>query len=379
MIYLDNAATTNYKPQTVLDAVNRCLKEYPFNPNRGNNKYALPLQQKLLDARKKLSLLYKNDSEMHVVFTGGCTAALNLAILGNSKRGHVIISATEHNSVLRPIMQLKKKGYITVSLVKPDESGQITLENVQRLWKPNTYMLCVSQASNVTGQRQNLEGLGAFCRAQGALFLVDCAQSVGYFATDMQKDNIDLVAIGAHKGLHAMQGAGALIFNERATPRPITFGGTGTESHLYYQPDTLPDSLESGTLPTPAIVAMGAGLDWWIQNWEANENNVKQMQQLILKGLESIADVQIFSQPNKSGIVSFNIGNADSTAVSDILLDKFDVVVRGGLHCAPLMHKHLGTFEQGAVRASVSCVTDKTDCYTFLNAVEDTAKRLKKG
>ena len=379
MIYLDNAATTNYKPPEVLQAVNWCLNEYPFNPNRGNNKYALVLQQKLLDTRKKLSLLYKNDSEMHVAFTSGCTAALNLAILGNAKRGHVIISATEHNSVLRPVMQLQKKGYVTVSLVQPDENGQITLENVEKVWKPNTYMLCVSHASNITGQKQNLEGLGAYAHQKGALFLVDCAQSVGYFTVDMEKYNIDLVAIGAHKGLHAMQGAGALIFNERATPRPITFGGTGTESHLYFQPQTIPDSLESGTLPTPAIVAMGAGVDFWIKNWEQNETNVKQMQQIILKGLQSIPDVLRYSLPNKSGIAAFNIGNADSTQVADMLLNKFDIVVRGGLQCAPLMHKYLGTFEQGVVRASVSCVTQKSDCYTFLNAVEDTAKRLKNG
>ncbi|MCM1289429.1 MAG: aminotransferase class V-fold PLP-dependent enzyme [Corallococcus sp.] len=377
MIYLDNAATTNYKPKSVLDAVHECLTKYPFNPNRGNNKYALALQQKLLDVRKKLSLLYKNDSEMHVVFTSGCTAALNLAILGNAKRGHIVISATEHNSVLRPVMQLKKKGYVTVSLVQPDENGQITLESVQKVWKPNTYMLCVSHASNVTGQKQNLAGLGAFVRQKNALFLVDCAQSAGYFAADMERDGIDLIAIGAHKGLHAVQGAGALIFNERSAPRPITFGGTGTESHLYFQPQTLPDSLESGTLPTPAIVAMGAGLDFWIENWERNEQNVKQMQQIILKGLESIPDVLLYSLPNKSGIAAFNVGNADSTTVADALLEKFDIVVRGGLQCAPLMHKYLGTFEQGIVRASVSCVTDKTECYTLLNAVEDTAKRMK--
>ena len=378
MIYLDNAATTNYKPQEVLDAVQKCLIDYPFNPNRGNNKYALPLSQLLLDTRKKLSLLYKNDSEMHVAFTSGCTAALNMGILGNAKRGHVIISSTEHNSVLRPVMQLKKKGYVTVSLAHPDENGQVTLETVEKLWKPNTYMLCVSHASNVTGQRQNLEGLGAYARQKGAIFLVDCAQSVGYFTLDMEKDNVDMVAIGAHKGLHAMQGAGALIFNERATPRPITFGGTGTESHLYYQPQTVPDSLESGTMPTPAIVAMGAGIDYWIGNWEQNENNVREMQQLILKGLQNIPGVLIYSMPNKSGIVSFNVGTADSTTVCDVLMDKFDIVVRGGLQCAPLMHKYLGTFDQGVVRASVSCVTKKSDCYTFLNAVEDTAKRLRK-
>ncbi|MGN1040556.1 MAG: aminotransferase class V-fold PLP-dependent enzyme [Candidatus Fimimonas sp.] len=374
MIYLDNAATTFFKPQCVLDAVSECLTKYPFNPNRGNNKFAYPLQQKLCDARKKLSLLYNNGNENFVAFTAGCTQALNLAILGNAKRGHVIISATEHNSVLRPVMQLKKRGFVDVSVAQPDEDGQISVETLDRLWKQNTYLVCVSHVSNVTGKRQNLAPLGRFVRRRNALFLVDCAQSVGYFGMDMAKNCVDLVAIGAHKGLHAMQGAGALIFSERATPKPILFGGTGTESHLYYQPQTVPDGLESGTLPTPAIVAMNAGLNFWLENWQQNSARVEEMQRLVLNGLKLVGGVTTYSQPNKSGIVAFNVGNADSNEIADALM-KQDVVVRGGLHCAPMMHKYLGTFNQGAVRASVSCVTTKQECYALLNAVESIAKQ----
>ena len=377
MIYLDNAATTNYKPQEVIDTVVECLTKYPFNANRGNNKHAYVLNQKLLETRKKLAVLFGNDSE-GVCFTSGCTQALNLAILGNAKRGHVIISATEHNSVLRPVMQLKKRGFADVSVVSPNAEGQITLDAVQKLWKQNTYMLCVSHASNVTGTRQNLFELGRFARQNNALFLVDAAQSVGYFSLDMVKDCVDLVAIGAHKGLHAMQGAGALVFGKRAVPRPITFGGTGTESHLYYQPHTIPESLESGTLPTPAILAMSAGVDWWIKNWKQNAETVQNMQRLLLDGISSIKNVRVYSQPNKSGIVAFNVGNVDSNTVADALSERYDVTVRGGLQCAPLMHKHLGTFDQGVVRASVSCITTKQECYSFLNAVEEIAKDLAK-
>lgn len=377
MIYLDNAATTNYKPQEIVDTVVECLTKYPFNPNRGNNKYAYVLQQKLFDLRKKLTLLCNNDDENHVAFTSGCTQALNLAILGNARRGHIIITATEHNSVLRPVMQLKKRGFVEVSVVAPDRDGQISLDSVKKLWKQNTYMLCVSHASNVNGTRQNLFELGSFVRRNHALFLVDCAQSVGYFTIDMAKDNVDLVAIGAHKGLHAMQGAGALIFGKRAVPSPILFGGTGTESHLYFQPRTVPDSLESGTLPTPAILAMGAGVDWWIKNWKQNAETVQEMQGVILDGLQRINNLKVYSAPNKSGIASFNVGNLDSNQVADELLNRFDITVRGGLQCAPLMHRYLGTFEQGAVRASVSCVTTKQECFSLLNAVEDIAKKVR--
>lgn len=376
MVYLDNAATTNYKPQEVVDAVMECLTRYPYNPNRSGNKLSLELQQKLYDTRRKLHLLLNNDSEMHVAFTGGCTAALNLAILGTAQRGHVIITSTEHNSVLRPIMQLKKRGYVEVSVAQPNERGEVTANEIERLLRPDTYLICVSHASNVNGTPQRITDIGDVAKRRNIKFLVDCAQSMGYFPLDMLKSNVDMVALAAHKGLHAMQGAGALVFSQKAIPRPIVFGGTGSESHLYYQPSTIPDSLESGTLPCPAILAMNAGINWWLANWKENHDNVVEMQKTILNGLQQIKGVRTYSQPNKSGIVAFNIGNRDSTEISDILSEKYDISVRGGLQCAPLMHKYLGTTEQGVVRASVSCVTTKSECYSLLNAVEMLAKGL---
>ena len=374
MIYLDNAATTNYKPQCVINAVTECITKYPFNPNRSGSRQALELQQKLYDTRKKLSLLYNNDSENHVAFTSGCTQALNLAILGNAKRGHIIVTCTEHNSVLRPVMQLKRKGYVDVSVVSPNEQGVITVDSISKLVKRDTFMLCVSHASNVTGQYQDLEELGAFARRRNIILLADCAQSAGYVPLDMNKYNVDLVAIAGHKGLHGIQGAGALIFNNRAVPRPITFGGTGTESHLHYQPNTVPDCLESGTLPTPAIMAMSAGVDYWLDNWKANRDNIVETQQIILDGLNKIEGVKVYSQANLSGVVAFNVGNVDSGEVADTLSQEYDIAVRGGLQCAPLMHKWLGTTEQGVVRASVSCVTTKEECHALLNVVEQIAR-----
>lgn len=373
MIYLDNAATTNYKPQCVIDAVTECMTKYPFNPNRSGNKEALELQQRLYDARKKLSLMYGNDSENHVAFTSGCTQALNLAILGNAKRGHIIITCAEHNSVLRPVMQLKRKGYVEVSVASPNENGEITIEDIARLIRRDTYMLCVNHVSNVTGKYQNIEEIGAYARKRNLILLVDCAQSAGYVPLDMAKRNVDLVAVAGHKGLHGIQGAGALIFNNRAVPRPITFGGTGTESHLYYQPNTVPDCLESGTLPTPAIMAMSAGIDYWLDNWKANRENIIETQQIILDGLSKIDGVKLYSQPNLSGVVAFNVRNKDSNELADILSQEYDIAVRGGLQCAPLMHKWLGTLEQGVVRASVSCVTTKEECNAFIDAIEQIA------
>ncbi len=372
MIYLDNAATTNYKPDCVVRTVNDCLTKYPFNLNR-SGKISLPLELAVKDIRKKLSLIFNNDGENHVVFTHGCTHALNLALLGTAERGHVIVSATEHNSILRPLWQLKKRGFVDISIVNPDKSGQISVESLQKALRKDTYLLCVSQASNVTGKQQKLAQLGHFAKSNNLLFLVDCAQSAGYYPTDMAKNNVDMVAIPSHKGLHAMQGAGALIFTKRAIPRPTIFGGTGTESHLLSQPTTLPEGLESGTMPLPAILSMGAGVDFWLKNHQQNAHNVQKQLQLLLDGLGSIPTIKIYSQPNKSGIVAFNVGNFDSGFVCDALAER-QIVVRGGLHCAPLMHNYLGTQNQGTVRASVSCATTKQDCYALLNAVNDFAK-----
>ncbi len=374
MIYLDNASTTNYKPKEVLDTVNECLTKYPFNPNRSGNKLSLELQEKLYQTRKKIHLLLGNDSELHVAFTSGCTSALNLAILGTAQRGHIVISATEHNSVLRCVMQLEKKGFVQVTVVQPDNEGRITAEAIENALRKDTYLVCVSHASNVTGTAQDVAQIGHLTRRKNIKFLVDCAQSIGYFPLDMYRSDVDMVAIGAHKGLHAMQGAGALVFCERAIPRPITFGGTGTESHMYYQPSTVPDCLESGTLPCPAILAMNAGIDWWLNNWRHSRDVIADMQQTILDGLQRISNVTVYSQPNKSGIVAFNIGSRDSNEISDILGERYNIAVRGGLQCAPLMHKYLGTFDGGVVRASVSCVTTREECYALLNAVELIAK-----
>lgn len=374
MIYLDNAATTNYKPKQVIDTVIDCLTKHPFNANRGASKYSLALNERLQQTRNKLHLLFNNDSQRNVVFTSGCTQALNLAILGLARRGHVIISSCEHNSVIRPLMQLQKRGYVTISVAKPNEQGQVTTEEIQRLLTPTTYLVCVSHASNVTGQLQNLQQTGKLLHSKKITFLVDCAQSVGYVPLDMAKNYVNVVAIPAHKGLHAMQGAGALIFDDDSKPCPITFGGTGTESNLLTQPTTLPESLESGTLPTPALLAMSAGVDWWLANWQQNDQTVRNMQRLLLDGLRQIKGVTTYGDYNKSGIVAFNVGKWDSNYVADLLSEKYDVAVRGGLQCAPLMHEYLKTTNQGVVRASVSCVTTKQDCFALLNAVNAIAK-----
>ena len=375
MIYLDNAATTNYKPQNVLQAVSDCIANYSVNPNRGGSKAAIELERKLYDVRNKISLLVNGYGAERVIFTSGCTAALNLAILGTAKKGHVIVSATEHNSVLRPVMQLYKKGVVDVTVVPPDENGIVTAQSVENAMRKDTYLVCVSQASNVTGTAQNLKEIGNMAQRRDVMLLVDCAQSMGYFPIDMRRCGVSMAAFGAHKGLHGLQGAGALVVADGVDVKPVSFGGTGTESENVYQPTTMPDGYESGTLPCPAIISMGAGIDGWIADWRKRADVMQEMQNTILDGLGRIPEVKLYGKPNKSGIVAFNVGEADSNAVADYLSERYDIATRGGLHCAPLMHKYLQTEKQGVVRASVSFVTTKQECYKFLNAVEQIAKR----
>ena len=366
MIYFDNASTTRFKPQCVLDAVNQAIVN-SCNANRTAS--GCQAGEDVYQVRKILSMLYNNDSPTHVALTSGCTEALNLAIIGRARRGHVVISATEHNSVIRPVYQLAAKGYCTVDVVEPDASGQVTDEQLAKVITDKTTLVCISHASNVTGCVQNLSGISSICHKNGALLLVDCAQSVGYLPLDMAKKGVDMVAIGSHKGLHGIMGAGALIFGEHCVPRPIKYGGTGTESHLVTQPTTLPESLESGTLPIPAIVSMGQGAKWYVQNHHQISQHIAQMQQLLFDGLSRVKGVAIFSKPNPSGIVAVDVQGQDSAVVADILASNFNVAVRGGLHCAPLMHKHLGTDKKGLVRISVGVDTSKNDVLHLLQAI----------
>lgn len=377
MIYLDNAATTHYKPQNVVDAVTLALTKYSYNPNRGSNKQAQLLQQRIYDTRRVVCALLNGYSPDNTVFTANTTAALNLAILGRVvKGGHVITTATEHNSVLRPLNQLYRRGHIQLTVVTPRADGKIYADDVISSIRPNTYMTVFCHTSNVTGTKQDVATL---CKAvkyarPDIITLLDCAQSVGYSTIDMKNFAADMVAIPAHKGLHGMQGCGVLCFSESAKPRPITFGGTGTDSNNLLQPDTLPDGLEAGTLNCPSILALYAAIEWWADAHKKYLSEMSNQLQLLIDGLQTINGVSVYSQLNQSGIVAFNIKGYDSSIIADILNQKYDIAVRGGVQCAPLMHKWLGTSEQGVVRVSLGCDNTREDCYQLLNAVQKLAK-----
>jgi selenocysteine lyase/cysteine desulfurase len=354
------------------------MTNFSFNPNRSGSKGALQLEQKIMACRNAVKALVNNDNALNVVFSQNCTTALNLGILGHAKRGgHVVSTTTEHNSVLRPLMELKSRGIVDVTLIKPNADGSVSVENLLKALKSNTYMVALSHASNVTGSCQNLSALFSAVKGQRGdiLTLADCAQTAGYAPIDMNRWGVDLVAFPAHKGLHGLQGVGVLAFNNNSRPQPIVYGGTGTESQNLQQPLTSPDGLEAGTLNCPAIVALNAAIVYFAENHKEHCEKIARLNGLMIEGLRQIPKVTVYSQPNASGIAAFNIAHYDSAVVGDFFTQK-DVAVRTGLHCAPLMHKWLNTFETGAIRASLAYDNTEIEVYTFLNMVNDVAKSV---
>lgn len=376
MIYFDNAATTCFKPQCVIDAAVDVMKNYSVNPNRGASKKGAELEEKILAVRRKVAILLGAE-DTNVVFTSNCTAALNTAILGSIQKGkHIITTATEHNSVLRPLMLLQNRKYADVSVVAPNEDGIVSADMIERKIRRDTYMVIVNHVSNVTGTAQNIFAIGKMLRKySNVTFVVDAAQSVGYCAVDMKNCNVQLVAIPAHKGLHSIQGCGCLAYQKDYAPRPVVYGGTGSFSNSLIQPSTLPDGLEAGTQNCPAIVALGKAIDWWANNYETNSEKLKELTGVLYDNIERIPNLQLYSKPNVSGIAAFNLAKLDSSLVGDELC-KMDYALRTGLHCAPLMHRYLNTENQGAVRISLSAENTKEEIFRFLNDLESVSKKL---
>lgn len=375
MIYFDNAATTFHKPKEVVDAVNNAMRNFSINNGRSGYKKALDLSLAIEQVRKQVADFVGLKQQSNVVFTNNCTHALNLAILGNcEKGGNVITSVCEHNSVLRPLVQLRDNGFITLTLLKPNEEGQITAEDVQKAILPSTYMVVLQHASNVTGRALQLTPIGEVTRKHNITFVVDAAQSIGYIPINMEKSNINLLAFPAHKGLHGIVGCGCLCFDDKSTPMPIMYGGTGTNSHLLTQPTDSPEGFESGTINSIGILALGAALEWWKENYKQLLAQQYKVHDVCLNGLKNIKGLHLHSGNNASGILSFAYNELDSGVVCDYLDKNFDIATRGGLHCAPLMHEFLGTSSTGLTRVSVSGFNTIDEAHKLIYALSKLGK-----
>lgn len=351
MIYFDNSASTLLKPKNVQRAVLSALTTFSANPGRSGHIEALKSAMEVEKVREKLKK-YTNADE--VIFTGGCTHALNLAILGFCHEGHIVCTENEHNSVLRPLEHLKENYNVTYSVAKQANKKGITWQDIEKEIKHDTKLVICNHISNVNGDVAEIEDIGYHLKEKGIAFLVDGAQGGGHFRYDMKKMGIDMLIFSPHKGFYSPQGVGVLLKNDKINLSPILFGGTGTNSLELHQPNFSPEKYESGTICTPAILGFGAGL----QFVEENFVNIKEKMEDLTTYLHyefSKLPIEIYtSTENANGVFAFNIPNMNSNEVATYLNDKYEICVRGGYHCAPFKHKALGTIEQGAVRVSFS-------------------------
>lgn len=372
MIYLDNSASTYIKPKEVIKAVNESLVYFTANPGRSGHKASIKTALKIEEARSHLAQHFNASSGENVIFTQNCTSALNLAILGNVKNGgHIICTENEHNSVLRPLEHLKNKGLIDYSVAfQTKNSLGITLEDIKRELTDKTFMVICNHISNVNGDEANIKEIGNFCKEKGIIFLVDGAQSCGHEKIDIKENNIDYLTFAGHKGFYAPQSIGGLIMGDIYRPEPIYFGGTGTNSLELFQPDIYPERLESGTISTPLILGLDAGLTFVENNFNDIKNKIDDLTTYLNFELDKIGIITYTQPENANGVISFNIKNYHSNEVADILNEKYDICVRGGYHCAPLKHKALGTIETGAVRVSISYFNTFSEIQKLIYAIK---------
>lgn len=374
MIYFDNAATSRFKPKSVLDALFYDVT-HSANSSRSVHKEALEKTIETQKCRQYLLNALGGKDEYQVVFTKNCTEALNLAISGGYKIGDkVVTTQNEHNSVLRPLYKLAKEGKITLNIIKQDEKGHIRISDIEEYCK-NADTLVLGGASNVTGAINDIETIGKITRKHGVKLIVDGAQSVPVLPMDLTKYGVDMLALPAHKGLHGVQGVGALIVKENISLTPLTYGGTGAHSEQLCPVIEFPDSFEAGTQFSGGISALKHGAQWSFQNIESTRKTLLRLSKSLVYGLK-ILGATIYSEDLDVGVVSFNIKDVDSAYIGDLLAEN-DICVRCGLHCAPLVHKHLGTLSQGAVRVSFGSDNTEKEVAVFLSVLERIIQNLK--
>lgn len=378
MIYLDNAATTIHKPQTVIDAVTQAMRSLG-NAGRGATSGALDAARTIHGCRAKLARLLGCPRADHVCFTPNSTAALNTVINGVVRPGdRVVTTVLEHNSVLRPFNRLAAEQGVTVEHAGCDANGVLDYDELEQLVTPDTRAVVVTHASNVTGNSVDIARVAAMAHAAGALVIVDASQSAGAMHIDMQAMGLDIVCFTGHKGLMGPQGTGGLAVAEGIDVAPWAMGGTGVHSFDALQPLEWPTRLEAGTLNGHGIAGLSAGLDFIEAQGgvEAIAAHERALADRFLAGVREIPGIKLygaFGQPTRSAIVSLNVGDIDSAEISDALMQGWGIATRPGAHCAPLMHRALGTERQGVVRFSFGYFNTDEEVDTAIDALRDLA------
>lgn len=378
MIYFDNAATSFPKPEKVYDSIMKVMKEYGANPGRSGHKLALKLGREIFETRETIAKLFNIKNPMNLIFTSNCTESLNIGIKGILEKGdHVITTSMEHNSVLRPIKALEKLG-IEVTIVDGDSKGRIDPLHIEESIKENTKLIVTTHISNLTGTIMPIHTIGKIAKENGVYYLVDGAQSAGVYDIDVEKMNIDMLAFPGHKGLLGPQGTGGLYIKEGLDIREMGQGGTGSTSHLLEQPDIRPDRYESGTPNGPGIIGLGAGVEYILEKGiDKIRIHEEELTKHFIEEVTKIDKVKVYGPLDtkyQAAVVPLNIGDLDSSELSYILDQNYDIEVRPGLHCAPLAHKTIGTFEQGVVRFSFGPFNTHEEIELGIKAIKEISK-----
>ena len=376
MIYLDNAATTMQKPPCVADAVVRAMQTMG-NSGRSAHAESLGASRTIYAAREAAARLFHCARPAHVCFTANSTEALNLAIAGLLHPGdHVISTDLEHNSVLRPLYRAAETG-VSVDFVPADRRGCIDYGDFARLLRKNTRAVVCTAASNLTGNRLDSARIGAFCAEHGLLFIVDASQAAGVLPLDMQRDHISVLCFTGHKSLMGPQGTGGLCVAEGVDIRPWCVGGTGVQTFLPAQPPQYPTRLEAGTRNGHGLAGLLAALEFiektGVSAIFAHEHALMQR---FYDGVRAVPGVTVygdFSDPLRAPVVALNIRDYESSEIADALAEDYDIAVRAGAHCAPRMHRALGTEPQGAVRFSFGFYNTEQEIDAAIAAVKELA------
>lgn len=372
-IYLDNAATTYPKPEQVYRAVDHAMRRVGVGPGRGSHRRGLTASRMVFDAREAVAGLFGIRDSSRVIFTHSATEALNLAVTGLLRPGdHVVSTTMEHNSMVRPLKAAEKNG-VEITWVAGDGCGLVDAQAVCAARRDNTRLVALTHCSNVTGALQPIGEIGAVTRKSGLLLLVDAAQSAGTIPIDVNDMNIDLLAVPGHKGLYGPQGTGILFVGDGVELRPLIVGGTGGFSSADEQPEALPERFESGTINTPGIAGLKAGVEFVrATGIEAIRKHETALVTHLLEGLSDLPGVVHYSPAKaemRGGVVSFTAAGQDPSEIGFCLDNEFDIAVRVGLHCAPLAHRSIGTFPGGTVRVSPGYFSTSRDIEEFLRAL----------
>lgn len=377
MIYLDAAATSFLKPPEVLQAVCQSMQTMG-SVGRGAHEISLAASRAVYVCREQLAQLFGVPDPSHVCFAQNATQALNTVLCGLFESGdHIITTALEHNSVLRPLYRLERQG-IQHTILPADVRGEISYAEMEAAIRPNTRAVVCTHASNVTGNVLDIARIGALCRQHRLLFILDAAQSAGVVPIDMQRDGISVVCFTGHKGLFGPQGTGGLCVMPGIEIAPLLVGGSGVHSFAREQPSAYPERLEAGTLNTAAIAGLSAGLAFLqrigLPVIAARENALAER---FCTGMREIPQVVLYGNQaaaQRTAVISMNLKDEDAGAVADALAQDFGICTRAGVHCAPRIHEALGTAEQGTVRFSFSYFNTEEEVDAAISAVRTLAE-----